>query len=65
MRKILTQTFHSDMKKPSKVNKSRPLYAKDPTIIRVHKTKEDRKKGTVDNLLNYLLDVEKEVNRRK
>ena len=53
------------MKKSSKVNKSRPLYAKDPTIIRVHKTKEDRKKGTVDNLLNYLLDVEKEVNRRK
>ena len=53
------------MKKPSKVNKSRPLYAKDPTIARVHKTKEDRKKGTVDNLLNYLLDVEKEVNRRK
>ena len=65
MKRILTNLYPFSMKKPSKVNKSRPLYAKDPTIARVHKTKEDRKKGTVDNLLNYLLDVEKEVNRRK
>lgn len=51
--------------KKEKVERARPIYAKEKTLKQFNKRKIDRNKVTSDQLLNYLLDVEQEVNRRK
>lgn len=50
------------MKKPSKVDKSRPLYAYSKTIDRFNKLKKGK---TSDCLLTELVDLREEVNKRK
>ena len=52
-------------KSSSKVDKNRPLYVKEATHKEAHKRKLARRLGTIDNLISHLLEVEKEVYKRK
>jgi len=41
------------------------LWVKEETHKRAHKRKLDKKLPDIDALINHLLDVDREVNRRK
>ena len=53
------------MKKDKPKRLSEVLHVEPETHKKVHKRKLDRNMKDADQLINHLLDVEKEVNRRK
>jgi len=59
--KSLSNIQSSSMKK-EKVDRKRPLYARPSTHRRFRKLKGN---STTDYLLNNLMDIKEEVNRRK